>query len=90
MTTSTAGRHPTDVVRALPAFTAMGMSRSAGYLAISRGLLMAPVRVGPRSSGFLAKEIEAINAARAAGRTEQEIRALVAHLEAARVAAPTN
>lgn len=90
MSNQVAGRHPLDVVRALPAFAAMGMSRSAGYLAISRGLLMAPVRVGPRSSGFLAREIEALNAARAAGHTEQEIRALVTRLEAARVAVPTN
>lgn len=86
MTTSAPSRHPTDLVRLGPAFAALGKGKTAAYAEISRGLLPRPIHVGPRARGFLASEVQAINAARAAGRTDEEIRALVQRLQAARTA----
>ena len=72
----------------LPAVKAeTGASRSTIYLRIQQGLWPRPVRLGPRSVGWPASEVAAINAARIAGRADQEIRALVIDLEAARKSA---
>lgn len=64
-----------------------GNSRSTHYLRITQGLFTKPVSLGPRAVGWPSSEVEAINAARIAGKTEDEIRALVVKLEAARKAA---
>jgi len=61
-----------------------GYSRSTIYLRMSQRLWPKPVSLGPRSVGWLAAEVAALNGARIAGRTDDEIRALVAHLESAR------
>jgi prophage regulatory protein len=61
-----------------------GYSRSTIYLRISQGLFVRPVSLGARAVGFPAGEVDALNAARIAGRSEAQIRALVAALEAAR------
>ncbi|MBI3157764.1 MAG: AlpA family phage regulatory protein [Burkholderiales bacterium] len=66
---------------------ATGYSRSTIYLRISQGLFVRPVSIGARAVGFPAGEVEAINAARIAGKSEADIRALVAKLQAARSAA---
>ncbi|SEK80904.1 helix-turn-helix transcriptional regulator [Nitrosovibrio tenuis] len=72
----------------LPAVKAeSGASRSTIYLRIQQGLWPKPVRLGPRSVGWPASEVAAINTARIAGMTDQEIRTLVIKLEAARKAA---
>jgi prophage regulatory protein len=69
----------------LPAVKAeSGASRSTIYLRIQQGLWPKPVRLGPRSVGWPAGEVAAINAARIAGKTDKEIRDLVIKLEAAR------
>lgn len=71
----------------LPAVKAeTGASRSTIYLRIQQGLWPRPVRLGPRSVGWPASEIAAINAARIAGQSDDAIRALVAKLEAIRKA----
>ena len=64
-----------------------GYSRSTIYLRISQGLFIKPVSLGARAVGFPASEVTALNAARIAGKTDAEIRALVAKLQAARGAA---
>jgi prophage regulatory protein len=64
-----------------------GDARSTTYLRIKQGLWTKPVRLGPRSVGWPAGEVAAINAARIAGKTDDEIRALVIKLEAARTQA---
>lgn len=64
-----------------------GYSRSTIYLRISQGLFIKPVSLGARAVGFPAGEVLAMNAARIAGKTDTEIRALVAELTAARRAA---
>lgn len=61
-----------------------GYSRSTIYLRISQGLWTKQVCLGPRCVGWPANEVAALNAARIAGRTDEEIRALVIKLEAAR------
>jgi len=64
-----------------------GQSRSTIYLRISQGLWTKPVSLGPRAVGWPAHEVGVLNAARIAGKTDEEIRALVVKLEAARNAA---
>ena len=61
-----------------------GYARSTIYLRISQGLFIKPVSLGARAVGFPAGEVTALNAARIAGKSETEIRALVARLQAAR------
>ncbi len=64
-----------------------GLSRSTIYLRIAQGLWTKPVSLGARAVGWPSGEVAAINAARIAGKTDEEVRALVAKLEMARKAA---
>ena len=64
-----------------------GYSRSTIYLRISQGLFIKPVSLGARAVGFPAGEVSALIAARIAGKSEVDIRALVVKLQAARGAA---
>lgn len=69
----------------LPAVKAQsGLSRSTIYLRISQGLWPRPVSLGARAVGWPAHEAEALNAARIAGKSNDEVRALVVILESAR------
>lgn len=63
-----------------------GCSRSTIYLRISQGLWPKPVSLGPRMIGWPIEEVTAMNAARIAGKSEAEIRIVVAQLEASRMA----
>ncbi|MET0218053.1 MAG: AlpA family phage regulatory protein [Burkholderiales bacterium] len=70
---------------------ARGRSRSAHYADIRDGLYTRPIQIGERAVGWLQVEVEALNTARIAGLSDDQIRALVARLEAARPASfPTN
>jgi prophage regulatory protein len=64
-----------------------GRSRSAHYMDIQQGLFTPPVPIGARAVGWPADELATLNAARIAGKSNDEIRALVAKLAAARKAA---
>lgn len=64
-----------------------GYSRSTIYLRIAQGLFPKPVGLGARSVGWPAADVVALNAARIAGKTDEQIRALVLKLEAARLSA---
>lgn len=64
--------------------TYRGESRSAFYRAITLGLMTPPVRLSARSVAWPENEILAINAARIAGKSEDDIRRLVVELTAAR------
>lgn len=64
-----------------------GYSRSTIYLRMAQGLLPRQVGLGSRAVGWPASEIYAVNAARIAGKTDEQIRALVSKLEAARITA---
>jgi len=63
---------------------ASGLSRSTIYSHIQQGFLTRPVRLGARSVGWPASEISALLSARIAGRSDEEIHALVEELEAKR------
>lgn len=64
--------------------TESGYSRSTIYLRMAQGLWTRQVSLGPRCVGWPAHEVAALNAARIAGKTDEDIRALVVKLEAAR------
>lgn len=69
----------------LPAVKAgSGYSRSTVYLRIAQGLWTKQVSLGPRCVGWPAHEVAALNAARIAGSSDEDIRALVVKLESAR------
>ena len=61
-----------------------GYPRSTLYLRISQGLWTHPVKIGPRAVGWPLHEVNALNSARIAGKSDEDIRALVTRLEAAR------
>ena len=78
----------THTILRIPAVkTQSGLSRSTIYLRIAQGLWTKPVSLGARAVGWPSDEVAAINAARIAGKTDEEVRALVAKLEMARKAA---
>jgi prophage regulatory protein len=61
-----------------------GKSRSTIYRDISRGLFTSPVNIGGERVAWPGYEVEAINKARIAGATDEQIKTLVIELEAAR------
>lgn len=76
---------PPTILR-LPAVKSLsGLARSTIYLHIEQGLWTKPVRLGARAVGWPANEVAMINKARIAGKSNEEVRQLVAELEAARV-----
>lgn len=64
-----------------------GRSRSSHYLDIQLGLYTRPVLIGLRAVGWPEHEVDKLNNARIAGKSNDEIRELVLKLEAARKAA---
>jgi len=79
-----AEHHIEPILRRPRVEEAIGLSRSTIYLRVSQGLFTQPVSLGPRAVGWPAGEVSAINAARIAGQSDDEIRALVAQLHSAR------
>ena len=75
---------PTAIWRCNRVQAETGHPRSTLYLRVAQGLLPHPVSLGPRAVGWPAHEVIALNAARIAGKSDAEIRELVAKLEAAR------
>lgn len=65
----------------------LGRGRSSLYSDIKAGLFVKPVSIGARAVGWPSNEVDTIIAARIAGKSDEEIRALVLKLEAARKAA---
>lgn len=63
---------------------ATGQPRSTLYLRIQQGLWTRPINLGARSVGWPAQDVEALNAARISGKSDDDIRALVQKLHAAR------
>ena len=60
-------------------------SHASIYGAINDGLFTKPVRIGARSVGWPSNEVQAINTARIAGKSNAEIRVLVDMLHAGRM-----
>jgi prophage regulatory protein len=65
----------------------LGIKHSKFHDDISKGLFTPPVALGPRCSAWPSHETEAIIRARIAGQSDDEIRALVKQLVAARASA---
>jgi prophage regulatory protein len=62
-----------------------GSSRSSLYEQVANGLLTVPIKInGSRASGWPDHEIDLITAARIAGKSDSDVRALVSDLHAAR------
>jgi prophage regulatory protein len=61
-------------------------SHASIYSAIHDGLFTMPVQIGQRAVGWPSEEVQAIIAARIAGKSDADIRALVDQLHAARCA----
>ena len=59
----------------------MAMSRSTLYLRVKQGLLPPPIKLGERCTVWPEHEISAINGARIAGKSNDEIRELVTQLK---------
>ena len=60
-------------------------SHASIYTAIKRGLFVRPVSIGERSVGWPDYEVKAINQARIAGQTDDQIKALVNRLHEKRM-----
>ncbi len=68
------------ILRLNKAILLLGLSRSTFYSQIAEGLITKPVNIGVRAVGWPSNEIEAILNARIAGKTPNEIKALVLDL----------
>lgn len=77
----------TTILRLPSVLRERGRSRSAHYQDIQQGLFTPPVQIGLRAVGWPSSEVMTLNAARIAGKNDEEIRTLVATLLAARKAA---
>ena len=73
-----------DLLRLPAVLRARGRSRTMHYHDIRQGLFTPPVPVGLRAVGWPSYEVAALNGARIAGKCEEDIRALVTELIAAR------
>jgi prophage regulatory protein len=62
-----------------------GFKRSAIYERIAGGLFVRPIKLGARAVGWPSHEVAAIVGALVAGKSNDEIRAIVTRLEAARL-----
>jgi prophage regulatory protein len=79
-------KQPVTILRIPAVLKRRGRSRSSHYADIKAGLFVKPVLIGLRATGTPDYEVDALIAARIAGKTDEEIRALVIKLEADRKA----
>ena len=71
----------------LPAVLALtGSSRTRIYEKIQEGLFVSPIKIGRRASAWPSNEVDALINAWIAGQSDDEIRALVAHIHIQRAA----
>lgn len=69
-----------NLIRLLPSLVLAAKSRAAFYADIQAGLMTPPVKLSARSVAWPEHEIRAINSARIAGQTNDQIRNLVSRL----------
>ena len=79
---------PKPILRLPSVKSESGLSRSTLYLRITQGLWTKPISLGGRSVGWPASEVTALNTARIAGKTDEDVRVLVRLLEAGRKLTP--
>ena len=75
---------PLAMIRRRVILSRYGISNTAFYQRINSGLHTAGVSLGGQCVGWPSHEVDAIISARIAGKTDDEIRALVDQLHAAR------
>ncbi len=75
---------PPIILRLPAVLIRRGRSRSSHYSDIQQGLFTPPVPIGLRAVGWPAYEVTTLNAARIAGKSEEEIRELVIQLKTTR------
>ncbi|WP_457282256.1 helix-turn-helix transcriptional regulator [Polaromonas sp. P5_D5] len=75
------------ILRLRAVLQARGVCRSSHYAQIAQGLFTPPVAIGRRAVGWPQAEVEALNAARIAGKNDAEVRLLVQCLKTKRLAA---
>jgi prophage regulatory protein len=83
---------PTDVhalMRVPSVIGARGIQKSQHYLDVKVGLFTPPLKIGKHASAYPCSEVAALNAARIGGKSDDDIRALVQQLMAARAALAT-
>ena len=78
--------HPPTILRFPSIKSETGLSRTTVHRRIHEGLFPRPVSLGAKAVGWPAAEIAALNAARIAGKSNEEVRALVQRLHADRKA----
>ena len=77
---------PRTILRLPAVLKRRGKSRSSHYADVKAGLFVRPVKLGLRARGTPEDEVDALVAATIADKSDDEIRALVVKLEAARKA----
>jgi prophage regulatory protein len=75
---------PNALLRTPDVCAVTGMARPTLYEAMAKGLFPRPIKLGEKSSAWPASEVNAMCAARIAGKSVEEIRALVVELTEAR------
>ncbi|MGJ7552628.1 helix-turn-helix transcriptional regulator [Variovorax sp. RB3P1] len=89
MTSKNLQAAPTDIhalMRVIAVISARGIQKSQHYLDVQNGLYTPPLKIGKHASAWPAREVEILNAARIAGKSDDDIRVLVQQLMAARAA----
>ena len=84
MATAPTPRTATALLRRPSVERSTGLARTTIYRRIKEGIFPRPVDLGGGIVGWPAHEVEAINQARLASKTDEEIRSLVAQLHEAR------
>ncbi len=74
------------IIRPNETMNRTGDTHSPLYDKVAKGLFTRPIKVGQRAAGWPEHEVEAINAARVAGASADQIRQLVAKLHEQRTA----
>jgi prophage regulatory protein len=77
--------NPVLRIKAIKEITGIGVSTV--YAQMSIGLFPKPIKLGDRISGWLTSEVLAVRAARIAGQTDEQIKALVKQIEGERLQA---
>lgn len=75
---------PNALLRTPDVCAVTGMARPTLYEAMAKGLFPRPIKLGAKSSAWPALEVNKMLAARIAGKSEDELKALVIELTEAR------
>jgi prophage regulatory protein len=74
------------ILRLRQVLDARGVEKSQHYHDVQGGLFTPPIKLGIKAAGWPQSEVAALNAARIAGKSNDQIRSLVQQLIAARAA----